>query len=287
MKTSKLTIFKYISLSILGLGLALSSCKKEESNTDPEPKTNPASEPTIVHKKIQVPIVVKATGENCPPCGSWGWTDWINLSNDLAGKAFCWANYAGGYAPANGFRGKELRAPTSDAAAFLGRFSGVTGYPNFVTNMTSAGTSSSDAKIAAEASIANTDIKLSAGFKHKIEGNTLTIEAQTKVWENVTGTYYMGAYLVENDITAYQAGSVAGGANAKHHLVFRGSLSSSSWGEKIIDGSADQDMILNKTYSVEIPSGYNKDNFTYGIIIWKKVGGTYQYVNAATNQVAH
>jgi hypothetical protein len=287
MKKTQLTIGKYVMLSFLALGIVFASCNKEEPVTeDPikEPVTNPTPSDNIVHTRTQVPIVSKATGENCPPCGGWGWTDWINLSDELAGKAFCWANYAGGYAPSTGFNGKELRAPASDATVMLGKYSGITGYPNFVTNMASAGTSSANAKIAANASIANTDIKISAGFKHKIEGNTLTIEAEAKVWESVSGTYYMGAYLVENNIVAYQNGSVAGGNNASHHLVFRGSLSSSTWGEEIINGTASQDMILSKTYSIEIPAGYNKENFTYGIIVWKKLGGNYQYVNAATNQ---
>jgi hypothetical protein len=284
MKKLNLTIGKYLLISFLGMGLALSSCKKEEVTE--EETTNPTTAPNnnIVHKRTQVPIVSKATGENCPPCGSWGWNMFINLSNDLAGKAFSWANYAGGYAPATGFRGKELRAPNSDAVVLLGRFTGVTGYPNFVTNMVSSGTSAADAKTAAESSIANTDIKISAGFKHKIEGNTLTIEAEAKVWDDVVGDYYMGAYLVENNVVAYQAGTDAGGANAKHHFVFRGSLSNSTWGEEIINGAANTDMILSKTYTVQIPDGYNKENFTYGIIIWKKVGGSYSYVNAATNQ---
>ena len=101
---------------------------------------------------------------------------------------------------------------------------------------------------------------------------------------NPNNISHEASYLVENNIVAYQNGSVAGGNNASHHLVFRGSLSSSTWGEEIINGTASQDMILSKTYSIEIPAGYNKENFTYGIIVWKKLGGNYQYVNAATNQ---
>lgn len=284
MKSQKLILSKYLFLSFLGMGLAFSSCKKEEEVAT-DPINQPSPNEKIVHTRTQVPIMVKATGEGCPACGSWGWDAWKDLSKDFEGRAFCWSNYAGNYAPATGFRGQELRAPISDAVVLLSRFSGVTGYPNFITNMVSSGTSTANAAAAANASIANSDIKISAGFKHKIEGNTLTIDAEAKVWEAITGDYYLGAYLVEDKIVTFQAGTDAGGSNAEHKQVFRGSLTSNStWGEQIIFGSESENTILPMTFSVELPIGYNKENLSYGIIIWEKVGGAYQYVNAATNQ---
>jgi len=273
MKTAPINFKKYVLLSFLALGLSLSSCRK-------------VVEVPIVHTKVQVPIVVKVTGENCPFCGGYGWTNWETISTDLADIAFCWANYAGNYAPADGFRGNELRHPNSDAVALLGEFSGVTGYPNFVTNMVSSGTSIAGASRKAYISAGSTGVKISAGFKHNIQGNTLTVNAEAKLWDDLNGDYYMGAYVVEDKIIAYQEGNSAGN-NASHHLVFRGSMSSSTWGEQIFTGSARSGDILRKTFSVTLPSDYNKSNLTYGIIIWKKVGDKYSYVNAATNQKAH
>jgi len=292
MNTTKLTFGKYFLLSFLAIGLALSSCKKDET-VDPtplKPTPNPV-DPFIVgavHAKKQIPLVNKATGENCPPCGDWGWTAWEQISTSLAGKAFCFANYAGSYAPTSGFKGNELNKPNSDATPMLNNFSGITGYPNFVTNCTSHGTSKSNAENAANTSISTpeNDVKASASFKYKIDGDQLTIKAEMKIYKNLTGKYYMAAYLVENDIKAYQAGNSAG-ANARHHLVFRGSLSSNTWGEKIVDGSVFAGDVFGKTYTVTIPSDYNKDNLTYGVVLWKKNGGRYVYINAATNQKAH
>jgi hypothetical protein len=35
-----------------------------------------------------------------------------------------------------------------------------------------------------------------------------------------------------------------------------------------------------KTYSVTIPEGYNSANFSYGVIIWKKIITIHNFVNA-------
>jgi hypothetical protein len=77
MKTSTLSFGKYLVLSVLALGMTISSCKKEEEEVI-EPKTGTtAPEPTFsAHAQVQVPIVLKETGELCPPCGGWGWTNW-------------------------------------------------------------------------------------------------------------------------------------------------------------------------------------------------------------------
>lgn len=233
-----------------------------------------------IDKKVeqkQVPIMIKFTGETCPPCGAWGWTAWTDLSNKYYGKAFCWANYGDGFSN-NHFRSQELN-PTMDSIEDR-FFSG--GKPSFHTNNTDFDQSTNDADAEAAKSIAET-AKVAAVLDYKIEGDQLTVTAEVEFFENMDGDYNLGAYLVEDKPVAYQAGH-ADKANTKHHLVMRGSLSPGAWGEQIITGGATAGQKVVKTFTATIPSNYDKDHFSYGVVIWRKLTRIYLYTNAYTTQ---
>lgn len=281
MKTTKLTLGKYALLSFLGLGLALSSCKKEEEpkKEDPVVDTSIASK---AHAQVQVPIIYKSTGETCYYCGDWGWQAWIDLSNDFKGTAFTWANYSTGFS--NGkFRGQELSS-TSTMEAIKQNF-GSGGKPNWYVNGTSYSTSTANAKNAATTSknTASSSVVASASISGNWDGNKLNVNAEAKFYQAASGEYYMGVYVIENNARGPQSGPIGSSGDVDHHLVMRGSMSASAWGEQIVAASAASGDKISKSYSVTIPSSYNKDNINVGVIIWRKNGAKYVYVNAATN----
>lgn len=229
----------------------------------------------IVQK--QVPILVKFMGETCGPCGGWGWAAWENLYTPFVGKAFSWSNYGDGFSNGH-FRSEELN-PTMDQIEDR-FFSG--GKPSFLTNNTDYDQSTTAAENAANTSLTQT-ADVSAVLNSNIEGDQLTINTQVKFFNDLSGEYYVAAYLVEEGPVAYQAGH-PDGANTKHHRVMRGSLSSSAWGEQIVAANASAGDEYTKTFTATIPSNYNKDNFSYGVVIWKKVGQVFLYVNAYSTQ---
>jgi hypothetical protein len=225
----------------------------------------------------QVPILVKFTGETCPPCGGWGWTAWESLSSKFWGTGFCWSNYGDGFSN-NHFRSQELN-PTMDSIEDR-FFSG--GKPSFFAN--NKDFDQSEAAAEAEATNSLTAVPyVAAVLEPKIEGDQLTITSEIEFFQDVPGSYYVGAYLVEDKPVAYQAGNAAGN-NAEHHFVMRGSLSPGAWGEEIVSSSAKAGDKFLKTFTATIPPTYNKDNFSYGIIIWRKIGLYHIYVNAYTTQ---
>jgi len=277
MKTT-INIGKYLMLSFLALGITVSSCKKDEPDKEPdkEPDTDLYS-----HEQVQVPIVYKSTGETCYYCGDWGWQAWIGLSNAFEGTALTWANYSTGFSNAH-FRGQELNPSVSTMEAIKQNF-GSGGKPNFYVNGVSLGTSTSAANAAAAASISSSSVVASANFEATYEGEVLKVVAEAKFFSEVSGEYYMGAYVIENNVNGPQAGPIGASGNVDHHLMMRGSMTSSSaWGEQIV-ASSNSGTSVDKEFTVTIPSTYNKANINVGVIIWKKVGGNYEYVNAATN----
>ena len=289
MKTSTLSVGKYLVLSVLALGMTISSCKKEEEEViEPETGTT-APEPTFsAHAQVQVPIVLKETGELCPPCGGWGWTNWETLINDYKSTAFKWANYSNYFVSNSFFVNSELDPANSVQNAFQANFPYGGSKPLIYVNGTQASTNTgaaqvTDSKVKIDQSI-NTpaaNVKVSAAYKIKWEGDKITVDAQAKFYQNTGGTYYMGVYLVEDKVMATQSGQ---SGTVPHHLAMRGSVEGGVWGKEIESGTVAADDLFDETYTTTIPSGYNKENISVGVIIWRKNGTKYFYENSATNQ---
>ena len=272
---------KYVLLTFLALGLTLSSCKKDE-----EPEVEPEPAATFsAHTQVQVPIVLKETGELCGPCGTWGWTAWEGVINSLEGKAFLWAQYSNYFVSNSFFVNSELDPTNSVNNAFQKNFPYGGSKPLFYVNGTeTSSTSVAAAEAAANASIASTPVDVSAAYKIEWDGDNLTVTAQAKLYNNMAGNYFMGVYLVEDKVMATQSGQ---SGTVAHHLAMRGSVGGNIWGEEIIAGTANAGDIIEKTFTQVIPSSYNKDNLSIGVIIWRKNGTKYFYKQAATNQTSH
>lgn len=223
-----------------------------------------------------VPMVFKVTGENCPPCGGWGWTAFTDLVDRYeGGKAFSFGNYGSGFSNGH-FRSQEA-FPTMQA--LQDRFARNSSKPNFVVNGRNWITSSADAQTAADAFVATT-APVGMVMNARLEGNKLIIDAEAEAFESVTGSYVMGAYLIEDKAMGPQSGSIGVNGDVEHHNVMRGSLSDNAWGELISEDGLTAGNKYEHTFTMDIPSGYNSDNFSYGLIVWKKISTAYVFVNA-------
>jgi hypothetical protein len=256
------------ALTVLAVG-----CKK--SSTD---DSSGGSTGMTVEQKA-TPILFKITGETCYYCGDWGWQAWIDLSNNFKGNSFCWANYGDGFSNKY-FRNQELNA-TMDPMEV--NFEEGGGKPNFATNGVDYSTSTANAKNAATAFLA-TKPPVGVALEANLEGDKLTVKAAAKFFEAVSGDYYMGAYVVENNVMGPQSGPIGASGNVAHHYVMRGSMTNNAFGESIINGDAAVGKQIEKTFTVDIPATYNKANLSYGVIVWTKTGTKYAFVNSATTQ---
>ncbi|HCD67154.1 MAG TPA: hypothetical protein DEQ56_01620 [Bacteroidetes bacterium] len=223
-----------------------------------------------------VPMIFKVTGETCYYCGDWGWEAFASLIDRYkGGKALTWGNYGTGFSNSF-FRNQEI---TETMQSLQTRFAPNSSKPNFVTNGKNYTTSSADAQAAADAftlTTAPVGVVLSA----KIEGNKLIINAEAEAFSDASGVYVMGAYLIEDKVSGPQSGPIGASGYVEHHNVMRGSLSANAWGEVITENGLTAGQKYEKTYSVTIPEGYNSANFSYGVIIWKKIITIHNFVNA-------
>ena len=284
MKTSTIKFGKYFLLSFLALGLTVSSCKKEEENDEIQP------EPTVFsHQMKKVPFIYKHTGETCYYCGDWGWPLWIGAADDNVGNALAWANYGTGYSDGT-FRSEELSTAFSTNQDIQDNSASMSGKPSFVMNgnkITLQGSTVQDAINGITSDVqavnADTDIDATAAFVTSWEGDKLIVEAQAKLHKQLAGNYFMSAYVIENKAKGPQSGP-NGGANVEHHYVMRGSMHTDTWGPELFNGTGESAATFNKTFEATIPSNYIKSNISVGVIIWKKNGTKYLWVNSATNQ---
>ncbi len=66
---------------------------------------------------------------------------------------------------------------------------------------------------------------IGVGVTHTIVGNTLSIKAKTQCFKDLSGTYNIAAYVVENNCWADQVGA----GNIQHNRILRGSANT-MWG---------------------------------------------------------
>jgi hypothetical protein len=219
-------------------------------------------------------LLTKRTASWCPNCGTWGWTLFKNLIEDNAQKAVLIAAHYDG----------QLAVPA--AADLTDNFGGFY-QPRFFLNETDVNASSGNIA-SIQNSIQNqvnaafaTGPVVNAGFAPIWMDGALEVAARVKFFQEAQGEFYLGIYLVENDVTAYQAGI---GNNAVHQKLFRAAFSDETWGQLIVDGTAQagQEFTLNFSHPLDELQG----NYEVVGIIWKKENSKYLPVNAwSTNQI--
>ena len=119
----------------------------------------------------------------------------------------------------------------------------------------------------------------------KITGNKIEVDAKVKFWSATTGDYYLAAYLIEEGALNAQNGQTTTTGATSHHGVMRGSLSVSSWGDLVATGSIIKDATYDKKFVYIVnEDAWDKTKLKVYTVIWKKVGSTYQFVNASTTE---
>ncbi len=236
-------------------------------------------------------MIGKITATWCPPCGSWGWA----LSDEIMGRvgeddAF----YVGIFSsPRNDWGNGKFRNAT--ATAWASQIGG-NGFPSFSINgidKSTQNTSGSgvntagiktDVYAAFDAYIAQ-PVVAGTGYWYKKEGTNITVQIKTKFFQDATGEFYVGAYLLEDGALNAQNAKTNTSGTIEHHSVLRGSMGSHSgtavWGTKVVDGSVSASEEFETSYEVDIASEPEWDIAKMKVvtIIWKKNGSAYEYLN--------
>lgn len=215
---------------------------------------------------VNKPLIAKRTADWCPNCGTWGWDFKLaileNISSDKA--TIVALHYSGG-----------LVNPV--ATALVDNIGGA-GQPRFYLNETDLAASSSnwDDKLdqliidvdAQNATVPDFGIELHA-YPSGVE-NEIISNINLHVNQSVDGEYYLGTYLITNDLVHNQAGNAP---DAEHKKILLDAFSDDPFGVLIGNGP-----ILEGVMNFDVTKAFANvpDAQTdVAVIIWKKEGDKY------------
>lgn len=213
-------------------------------------------------------LITKRTATWCPFCGTWGWSLFDGLIDDNENKAvFIAAHFD-----------DNLAIPAS--AEITQNFGGVS-QPVFYFNETNQNATSSNGATV-RTNVQNqvdaaygTSPVANAGFTPVYLNGAIQVKSKVKFFQAAEGEYYLGVYLLEDNVQASQSGQ---SGTVSHRYVMRESFTASTWGELIVNGAAaaGSEYSLNFALPIGDPAGYEYE--VVGVI-WKKEGAKYKVVN--------
>jgi hypothetical protein len=222
---------------------------------------------------IQRSLITKRTATWCPPCGGWGWSFFHDAVDQNEEKAYFFAAHHSG----------DLVNPT--AVAITNNW-GAIGQPRFYLGETDifASSSTSAAKLTELKDMVDaayeTEPTVGVGLEvfWDVENEQILVNTNTKFFQNATGEFYTGVYLVEDNVVNFQQGQ---GADANHERVLRVSFSDDAFGLPfLISTFAANDEFPNQftMTGIENPMVSNLD-YEYVAIVWQKIDDKYEVVN--------
>ncbi len=220
-------------LFILTITAAFFFAACSDSGSDPKKDDNTSN---VDPSSFSVPedntaILVKFTGTNCPPCGSWGWATFAELIANSAGDAIPFSAYS-----SNPFAEHMINAESSA----MDDAQGVTGYPSFsvgdALQLSRDGGSvnvTKEKQMCYDAIAAHNGapVEMNATVKYKIQDGKVKIYYKVKAFKDMPENNYLALYVLEDKVTQYQAGH-SEGVNAVHKHVLRKGING-AWGLNI------------------------------------------------------
>jgi len=219
--------------------------------------------------EVQKTLVTKVTATWCPNCGSWGWDYFEYAIEDNSDKAiFVGAHHSGGL---------ESAAGSDFSSNFQAPYQPYFYAGNADMDVTNGNTTAKRTELQ-EIINANAEMAPVAniGFAANLTGEFLTIEAKAKFFQEATGDYYMAVYILEDGIVHNQSSN---STMAVHPFVMRTSLTDSSFGSSMMNGTIAADTEFDESFSLQLNPNWNKENLVLIGVVWEKVEDTYQFVN--------
>lgn len=222
--------------------------------------------PAVAQNPAQQALIVKKTATWCSNCGSWGWTWFKDLIQATDGQ--------GGIPIALHSTSSQLKPPADLDGALLSAFNTSGGFPAFFVNGVQYATYAATLS-AAQAAISQqpvATIDLETGY----EADSIHTRA-TLTWTNEgEGQYAVGFYVVEDSVIFQQSGQ---GSGAIHRYVLRNVLGGQPFGQPESIMYASGQSTMHELADAYPGIGVARHHIL--AVLWKQVGGKYQYVNAA------
>lgn len=223
----------------------------------------------------QTALVVKKTATWCEPCGTWGWQLFDEIWDAVSNKSVILEMHD---SPSSGLYSTaaaafySLHEPKGSTPVF---------YANTINRVQYVGTSINPnaTRVNIINAVDSTNTKspiVNSGFTKTISGTTLNVDTKVKFFQNTTGEYYLGIYVTEDHVSAYQKGIGV----TTHRRIMRASFDTPIQGTLVSSGAvtAGTEFVSSRTLTLD-PS-WNTANIKVFTVIWEKVGSKFEYVNA-------
>lgn len=288
------------------LALSTQSCKKDTDDNGNGNNTGGGNQAIEVPEK-QSSLLLGFTATWCGPCGASGTPMLKNLAQRNAGKMVAMAIHTGNSELTPYF----VRNDTAFVRPMFSQLLQTSGVPinsqggfsipAFSLNMASANrneneiNSKVDAK-AAEAPVANVGYKLTA------TADGFTLNTTTKFFKEADGEFSVGVYILEDKVIHRQNVNTAYVPGFEHNNVLRDvaegvGQTAFTFGETpIATGMQTAGKAVSRTYTYKHPSyvlpsnvsTLNRYNWApektkVAVILWKKDGTKYQFVNGSVS----
>ncbi len=219
--------------------------------------------------EVQKTLLTKVTATWCPNCGSWGWDFFEHLIEDNTETAiFVGAHHSGDLSSAPGSAFSENFNAPYQPYFYAGNVDlGVTNGNVAAKRISTKEIVDANALIPP---VANT------GFNADLTGEFLSVDAKAKFFQEATGDFYLGVYVLENGVINNQASN---STTAVHPFVIRDALTDSEFGNSLMNGTITAGTEFTQNFAIQVDPNWNKNNLSVIGIIWNKVDDKYQFVN--------
>jgi hypothetical protein len=258
----------------LAVAVMFMSCKKDES------KEVDVIEEEVVelsYDSIQNAIIQDFTSTGCPGCGSWGVPTFEQFikNNPTVVPVSVHIKYNDPMITqeSNDLGNNRVGRKWTPQLA-IGNEQCV-----LLTNSNSIDGQGSVAKMNAEfASLTSMAPVVAADAKYKIEEGKVTVNYGSKSLENLTGEYFISTLLMEDSIVYKQSNA---SQNFVHNYVIRESVDN-VFGTAIPAAKLNKGEIHELEATFEVDNSWRESKLYVIVLVWKKNGGIYEFINAST-----
>lgn len=259
-----------IILSLFFLALALSSCKKETSKLE-------ASSFLDVEEK-NMAVAAKLTATWCEPCGGWGFDFFASLKDDYKDKAvfMAFTHSLSDVAP----QGNEFFIRVNELFSIGG------GTPRFFYNFdTIYGVNHAGASGILEH--IESEVIASSNYEYTLSDDKIHLKTTTKFFKSQEGDFMISPFLIIDNQEGPQLGQTEH-PNAVHSNVVSAlahpvnTAIIDPWAYKVASGTVEKGYQINLEFEVDRNPLWTEEDISFGLILFKRVGNKYKFVNAFT-----
>jgi hypothetical protein len=266
---------KIFLLSVIA-SMFLFGCGPDDTTTTPKEETDKLAVASVL--KENKSMVVKFSGTNCPPCGTWGWQMASSLKDGVEGFGTFMTVYGQNFVAENYITGESTT---------LQNAWGATGYPHFGANgsVTSIDRSAGVNVAAEEQEIydrvnahAAADVVANTTLNYEIVDGKINMKYAVAQWADLTAPY-LAIYVIEDKVEGYQAGHSEGNG-ALHKNVLRKELTAGEGYGSAVEGLAVGTNVTGEI-SIDVDSEWDASKISIVPVMYSKVVGGYSFVNAS------